>query len=70
MTEAAATEVKKSRKRGEGDPAREIKPRPLYLVYTIDGDVVTTHLTSRKAEDVLADVAANPERKYLRIMVK
>lgn len=73
MSEAAATEVKKSRKPADPNaPKREVGPRPLYIVYTIaeGSNDLTIHLNSRKAEEVLADVSANPERKYARLMVK
>lgn len=74
MADAASTEtvaVKTRKKRDPNAPVREIPPRPLYIVYTVGEDnLVTTHLNSRKAEEVLAHVDANPGHKYLRIMVK
>lgn len=51
-------------------PKREVGPRPLYIVYTIDEGKLTVHLNSRKAEEVLANVSENPGRQYERMMVK
>lgn len=71
MTDTNVTALKKDgtpkAKRGEGAAS---KPRPAYLVYTTDenGDL-TIHLTTRKADDVLAATAGQSVKKYARFEI-
>ncbi|MBU2051493.1 MAG: hypothetical protein KKH61_21290 [Gammaproteobacteria bacterium] len=70
-TAETTTQLKKDgtpkAKRGEGAGS---KPRPAYLVYSLDenGDLVI-HSATRKADEVLAETAGQSVKKYARFEI-